>query len=162
MHSYFCVLGFYGIICAACTCCGGPSVLLSNLCLMRSKIIYFHITCRIGVSMVEWVILIIWPLLIDQDRYDFLYSSDYGLNIFIVSIICFLIYTQYLSLFPNFALPHGIPIRSMYGYAFNGELEDLQRYKIPKQSSSKMFSWNNDDPQQSTFPTKIIYGDDGR
>eukprot|EP01084_Bolivina_argentea_P243937 408789_1 len=89
---------------------------------------YAHPDFRVGSSLIEWIIVISFGLFTDGKSYLFL--SNYGLTVFIMGITSFLIYTQYLSLFPNFALPHDVNIRSQYGYALNGELEELQRMKM--------------------------------
>eukprot|EP01084_Bolivina_argentea_P205748 351428_1 len=111
--------------------CYTPAVWLSTLCLCHTRRHYVHISLRIGISMIEWIILIIWAL-VYQERYVFLFSFEHGLSVLILSMICYCIYSQYTNLFPDFSLPHGIGVRSIYGYAFNGELEELQRIKIPK------------------------------
>eukprot|EP01084_Bolivina_argentea_P099881 179476_1 len=128
-----CIYGCIYTFLAPCTCCVGPATILSTLCFLGHDIFYIHMSVRIGLSMLEWIFVIIWPLIfIDADSYDFLYSSSHGLYVFIVGIVCYLIYSQYLYLFPNFELPHGVPVTSRWGYAFNGELEELQRIKMPK------------------------------
>merc|ERR550525_649254 len=50
-----------------------------------------------------------------------------GFTILIVALLLFVVDTQYLYFMPRFALPHGVRIRSKWGYAFNGELEELKR-----------------------------------
>ena len=109
---------------APCCCCYTPSLLISNCCHQRKQKGYRHPSVRIGLSMMEWMIIIIWAL-VDDDKYKLLFSFEHGLFIFILSMICYFIHTQYLYFFPDLSLPHGIPIRSIYGYAFCGELEEL-------------------------------------
>ena len=75
-------------------------------------------------------------------QFMFLFSYHHGLCVFIVSIICYIIYTQYLYLFPHFQLPFNIPIRSRFGYAFTGELEELQRIKEPLVQQTKQEFWD--------------------
>ena len=101
-----------GICCGSCFCCAGAAVLFSTCCLLREEW-YVHMTIRIGVSMLEWTILIIWGS-VDDEKSDYLFSANHGLSIFIISFTCYFIYTQYMTLFPNFKLPHGIPIRSKW------------------------------------------------
>ena len=149
MLIYFCG----GCICGPCTCCIGPAAVMSTLCFRRGERFQMHMSARIGISMMELILLMIWPLF-DQDRGAFLYSPEHGLSIFIVSIICYFIYTQYLYLFPDFELPYGIPVRTIYGYAFTGDLEELQRVK----PATKTFKWNNIDPQKSKFPIINLNG----
>ena len=99
--------------CISLCCC--PCVWLITCCGTRETD-YAHMNLRIGISAVEWMVLIIWAL-VDSERTQFLFSIDYGLMVFVVSIICYFIHTQYLVLFPDFSLPFNIPIRSMHGYA---------------------------------------------
>ena len=136
-----------GICCGSCFCCAGAAVLFSTCCLLREEW-YVHMTIRIGVSMLEWTILIIWGS-VDDKKYHYLFSANHGLSIFIISFICYFTYTQYMTLFPNFKLPHGIPIRSKWGYAFNGELEELKRFKKQTIESNGIAKWNDDDPTES-------------
>eukprot|EP01083_Nonionella_stella_P078363 214412_1 len=112
----------YGV-CWSIWCCYWPSVLLSTLCRARETH-YVHVTFRIGTSLVEWVILIAFAIPGDE-----LFSREYRLTLFIIGCVLFMIYTQYLYLLPNFRLPFGVNIRGKYGYAFRGELEELQRIK---------------------------------
>eukprot|EP01084_Bolivina_argentea_P246936 413171_1 len=131
--------------CLTCCLCYWPSVLLSTWCRCRVGVYYAHPGLRIGASMVEWIILILWALIIDNTRFQYLFSAQHGLYVFVISIICFFIYTQYLSLFPHFALPRGISVRSRFGYAFNGELEELQRIKprLPMTVRQNMYTVNS-------------------
>ena len=149
--SNFCCAIAY-CVCGACCCCIGPATLLSSTCLANQ--FYMHMSARIGLSMTEWIIIIIWPILIEDSRFEFLYSFGYGLHVFILSIVCFIIYSQYLHLFPHFELPFGIPIKSMYGYAFTGELEELQRLK----PNGYTINWDDDDPQKSILPDITLEG----
>eukprot|EP01084_Bolivina_argentea_P132876 234483_1 len=119
--SFFCG----GMFC----CCYTPTVLLSTLCHKREKH-FLPVTFRIGVSFEEWFVIIIWAS-VRPDRGQFLFETQYGLFVFIASIICFVIFSQYLYLFPDFKLPGGVAIRSRWGYAFMGELEELRRIKVP-------------------------------
>ena len=147
-----CIYGFGGLICGPCCCCIGPATVLSTFCFAR-KGFYMHMSARIGLSMAEWSTIMIWPIFVDEASFQFLYSFDYGLYVFFSSISCYLLYSQYLSLFPDFRLPFGIPVRSMYGYAFTGDLVELQRVKPNKQS----FKWE-EDPKQSIFPRIRLNG----
>ena len=128
----FCV----GLFC----CCYTPTVLLTSLCHIREQY-YMHITFRIGISMEEWIVIILWAV-IDEERSKFLFSFNHGLSVFIIGIICFLIYTQYLYFFPKFALPNNIAPRSKFGYAFMGELEELQRLKVPNSYKDDLKYWD--------------------
>ena len=146
-----------GTICGPFLCCIGPATFLSTLCCQRKEF-YMHMSARIGISMTEWITIMIWPLFIDTDSWDFLYSADYGLYVFLISGACYLIYSQYLYLFPQFQLPFDIPIQSMYGYAFTGELEELQRVK----PSRYRFKWDDDNPQRSALPNIKLRGADNK
>eukprot|EP01084_Bolivina_argentea_P205747 351427_1 len=118
-------------------CCYHLAVLMTTLCKLRRNY-YIHINLRIGASLIEWSVLIIWGL-VAEDRFMFLFSPDHGLYVFIVSIACYFAYTQYLCFFPDFSLPCGVSARSKYGYAFYGELAELQRLKIPNTRLEKEF-----------------------
>ena len=119
-----CVLCCRSILCVVtglCFCCYQPTVLVSTRCFNKAEW-YIHTTIRIGISMQEWVVIILWAMM-DQKG---LFSFDHGFSVFITGIACFLIYTQYLYFFPNFSLPHSIAPRSKYGYAF---MENWKSYK---------------------------------
>ena len=141
-----------------CGCCYTPSILLSllsSLCPGKRDRPYAHPSIRIGLSMVEWIFVIIWAIVLPE-RGKFLFSVNYGLAAFIVSGICYFIHSQYLYFFPNFSLPDGVSIRSIFGYAFNGELEEIQRLKQPKQfDDGSSFEWDDDDPANSKLPKWI-------
>merc|ERR1712129_604486 len=53
----------------------------------------------------------------------------HGLYVFVIGLVCYAVYTQYLYFFPNFSLPGDVPARSKWGYAFYGELAELERLK---------------------------------
>eukprot|EP01083_Nonionella_stella_P090537 252902_1 len=85
---------------------------------------------RIGTSFIEIIIIIIWALVVDG-RKKFLLEPEHGLAIFIAMCIFYVIYTQYMALFPNFALPLNVGVRSKWGYAFSNEFGELRKIKIP-------------------------------
>eukprot|EP01084_Bolivina_argentea_P042130 77719_1 len=88
--------------------------------------VYTVPTFRIGISITEFIILIFWAVFNDNgDEPEFLFSSNHGLYIFISTCACFVIYSQYLVLFPNFSLPYGVSARSKFGYAYSNELSEL-------------------------------------
>merc|ERR1712130_244124 len=106
----------------ACCCCYIPSVLLSTLCCFGNNEHYMHPDFRIGISMIEWIILIGFGISDyvnkdDENVTNFLFDQQYGLYVFIVGILFY------------FVLPHKVSIRGKWGYAFNGELEELKRMK---------------------------------
>ena len=123
----------------------------SSLCTFRDAETYKHPGIRIGVSMMEWIFLIIWAISIPA-RSRFLFSFDYGLSVFIASGICYFIHTQYVYFFPNFSLPGKVSTRSIYGYAFNGELKELQRLKVPEKLKQVNMEWDDDNPENSKLP----------
>ena len=150
-----CVGFFMG--CLPCFCCYTPAILLSSLpslCNVGQKSAYKHPSVRMGLSLIEWIFLIIWAISIPE-RSKFLFSSNYGLAVFIVSGICYFIHTQYRYLFPDFSLPHNVSIRSIYGYAFNGELSELQRSKVSKKFERMTMEWDDDNPANSKLPNGI-------
>ena len=146
-----CILFSCGLL--PCCCCYAPAAALATLCNQRDKT-YAHPTLRIGISMMEWIFLIIWAISIPE-RSKFLFSFNYGLGVFIVSGICYFIYTQYMYFFPNFSLPNGVSIRSIYGYAFNGELDEIKRLKVPEISAELDIEWDDDNPANSKLPAGI-------
>ena len=146
--------GFF-LGCMPCFCCYTSATLLSILCWLRKESRPCrHPGIRIGLSMIEWIFLIIWALVF-PDRFKFLFSFQYGLSVFILGVICYLIHSQYLYFFPDFSLPHRTSIRSMYGYAFNGELEEIQRLKVPNKFQSANAEWDDDNPENSKLPAGI-------
>ena len=103
-------------------------VTTSNMCNDKPAKHYFVATVRIGISFVEWIFLILYSIYgANGSRLQFLISMDHGLIVFVVGIVMFIIYTQYLYLFPNFSLPRGVSSLDIEGLAFNGELAELQR-----------------------------------
>eukprot|EP01083_Nonionella_stella_P004482 12983_1 len=111
-----------------CFCCFWPAVVMTRLCSCGDGSHYIHPDFRIGISIMEFIVLILFGLVF-EDKHTFLFTPEHGLTAFIVGGVAFLIYTQYLRLFPNFSLPYGVGIRSRYGYALTGELDELQRIK---------------------------------
>merc|ERR1712013_356346 len=59
-------------------------------------------------------------------------GEEHGLGVFIASLVCFAIFTQYLRMIPKFALPFNVRCRSKWGYAYSGELAELKKIKLPK------------------------------
>ena len=87
---------------------------------------------RISVSFIEIIILIFYGLYGEGgERFDYLFTFEHGLSVFITTCIFYLIYTQYTALFPKFALPLGVNIRSKWGYAYSNELSELKKIKVP-------------------------------
>eukprot|EP01083_Nonionella_stella_P314394 1132398_1 len=120
--------------CLTCCCCFWPVVMMTTLCHFAEDH-YIHVTFRIGISSMEWSVLIFWGLFVENRR-DFLFSMNHGLVVLIISGTCFFIYSQYMFLFPKFTLPKGVAVRSNEGYAFNGELQELQRMRFPAEANT--------------------------
>eukprot|EP01083_Nonionella_stella_P018467 51477_1 len=115
--------------CLSCCFCFWPVVMMTTLCHFTGDH-YIHVTFRICISLMEWLVLIFWGLF-TENRRDFLFSVHHGLVVLIVGATCFFIYSQYMFLFPKFSLPKGVGVRTKEGYAFNGELQELQRVPWP-------------------------------
>ena len=96
---------------------------------------FLYANIRIGMSVVEWIFILIAHFTY-RDDYNYLFSSDHCLDVFGVSIVCFIIYTQFPYLMPDIRLPHSISIRSKLGYAFLGDVNELRRIKLPPISDS--------------------------
>ena len=94
---------------------------------------YMMSSIRIGISLMEWLTLIIVGILIDddviQDKTSYLFKIEHCLYFFIGCLICYVVFTLFPYLMPDLRLPTDIPIRSMHGYAFLGEQTELERLK---------------------------------
>ena len=94
---------------------------------------YYIPNVRIGISMVEFIFLFIYGIYGGNDENkQFLLSSDHGFYILIPTCVFYLIYTQYIILFPNFSLPLGVNARSKWGCAYSNELSELKKMKVIK------------------------------
>eukprot|EP01084_Bolivina_argentea_P034070 63026_1 len=128
-----------GVICSNCCCCTGVAGFIASLSeILRCKtnpslkITWAPIT-KIGFSLYEIIVVIFWALFAKHgERTKFLFSFDHGLGIFIVTIICYLIYSQYRLLFPDFSLPFDVNIRSQWGYALANELSEMKKIRLKK------------------------------
>eukprot|EP01083_Nonionella_stella_P301332 1033156_1 len=117
-----------------CCCIGAASVLasVSLLCTDGGAGISLPPLIRIGTSLYEIIFLLIWAFVgKNGTREDFLLKKEHGLVIFIVTCVCFVIFAQYRILFPDFALPLSVGVRSKWGYAFANELTELQKINVP-------------------------------
>ena len=118
----FCCIGFVSCLIDATVCCA-----------YYPPPHGFTTVSRICTSFVEFVVLIMYGLVAeDGQRRQFLIDADKGLGVFITSLICFFIFSQYLALIPKFALPYNVGSRSKWGYAYSGELTELKKMKLPK------------------------------
>ena len=91
---------------------------------------YIFSSMRIGVSMVEWLVIIFWGLLVTTgvvNDTDYLFSFGHCLGFFIVCLTFFVVYTLFPFLMPDIRLPKAVSIRSIAGYCFLGELTELER-----------------------------------
>jgi len=108
--------------CMTLCCCYIPAALLTTCCCTYAiEDHYIHPRIRIGVSMLEWILIILFGIFLDD--HGFVFFHVYGFSIFIVGIILFLVSSEYLYFMPRFGMPFDVRIRSKWGYAFNGELE---------------------------------------
>ena len=114
-----------------CVCCGCAITPPYKCCLTKKY--YPYSSVRLGISLIEWLTLIIVGIMIDddvvQDKTSYLFKTEHCLFFFIAFLMCFVIFTFYPYLMPDLRLPLNIPIRSMHGYAFLGELTELERLK---------------------------------
>ena len=107
-----------------CVWCGA-AITAPYQCCCRDKVYHFP-SVRIGTSLMEWIILIVFGILIDN-KSSYLLKSEHCLYFFISSLIFYVIFTLYPYLMPDLRLPADIPIRSMHGYAFFGAQAELER-----------------------------------
>merc|ERR1719273_3030663 len=99
----------------------------------KSAILIFVPAFRLSVSYFELLFVIFWAFFAENgSRYAFLFSSDHGLSVFIATCILNVVYCQFPLLFPNFALPQNVNIRSKWGYAYSNELGEMKKIKLPK------------------------------
>ena len=114
------------VFCAFCGCAITPPY----TCCWKEKF-YFFSSIRIGISLMEWIILIIVGILVEydviKDTTKYLFVPQHCLNFFIVFLIFYFVYTFFPYLMPDLRLPAEISIRSMCGYAFLGEITELER-----------------------------------
>eukprot|EP01083_Nonionella_stella_P090535 252898_1 len=129
------------VLCANICCCTGAASALASIpgllpCdFYTGPKISFPPIIRIGTSLNEIIFLVIWAFVGDnRSRITFLLDTEHGLVIFIVTCVCFVIFSQYRILFPNFALPLDVNVRSKWGYAYSNELTELQKIKVPLKS----------------------------
>eukprot|EP01083_Nonionella_stella_P083969 232281_1 len=115
-----------------CWCMGPASALasLSLLCSDGGAEISFPPVIRIGTSLYEIIFILIWAF-VNGSRTPFLMKPEHGFVVFIVTCVCFVIFSQYRILFPDFALPRNVNVRSKWGYAYSNELTELQKIKVP-------------------------------
>eukprot|EP01084_Bolivina_argentea_P063420 115798_1 len=133
-------------------CCLGLSGALSAFSYIircKDKKVPFIPTTRNGISLIEFLIVIFYGIYGENgERQTFLLEFNHGLSIFIAAFVFYIVFTQYLVLFPNFRLPFGVNIRSKWGYAYGNELTELQKIKVPV-TDENIFSvyieWNRSD-----------------
>eukprot|EP01083_Nonionella_stella_P185927 679426_1 len=132
-----CLTGCFFVSLINCLCCMGPAGCLASLSRMcegedEGAEISVPPIIRIGTSLYEIIFLVIWAFVGDNEsRKEFLVEPEHGLVIFIVTCVCFVIFSQYRILFPDFALPLNVNVRSKWGYAYSNELSELQKINVP-------------------------------
>ena len=116
----------YCFFCIYCGCLVTPPY---NGC-CRYKF-YPAASMRIGISLVEWIVLIVIGIFIDNgtiaNKTSYLFEMDHCLLFLIGSLSFYVIYTYFPYLMPDLRLPTDIAIRSMWGYSFLGEITELDR-----------------------------------
>ena len=147
----FCILG-----CCMCAYCG--FLFLPPYCSMKKR--YVFTASRIGLSSIEWIIIVIFGILeymndSDEQPY-YLFNIDHCLSFFIVCTIFLIIYTKFEILMPDIALPLDVPIRSKWGYAFLGDVIELQRLKMSEKFESTAIGYSNGTIEHK-LPPKFHY-----
>ena len=163
-----------GIVCVNYLCCVWLIVPLTAIlrcgCTQKCSKIELFPTVRLGISLTELTIIILFGILTrqnvknenEQDNYLF-YNFDSGLGVFIAVIVAFFIDCCYMRLFPKFKLPKRVPIRSKWGLAFAGELTSLQKLKITRSRSQKFQNahvanfWDDDKRKGEYVGTCAMY-----
>jgi len=138
-----------------CLVCGGWIPLIPVFCslkLAKDKHISFgHIiipTLRIIVSFFELLFIIEWacdvfaPLIGEKHRFEFLFSPDHGLYIFIITCFLFFVYTQFPLFFPKLSLPLNVNVRSKWGYAYSNELGEMENMNVRSWRMKEDEFWN--------------------
>ena len=83
---------------------------------------------RMLMSLSEWIIVITYGISVEQYDNNYLLSSNKSLWFFILSMICFIIYSYfYPLLMPDIRLKDNIAIRSLYGFAYLGNIDELEK-----------------------------------
>eukprot|EP01084_Bolivina_argentea_P082834 149978_1 len=135
--------------------CGGCFVLITisiagvlKICIDLPPICFTPLT-RMHLSFLEFMLVILYGIFGENgDRESFLLSTKHGLGIFIVTCIFYVIWTQYLILFPNVTLPLNVNVRSKWGYAYGNELSELKKLKWNSNRVLVAFMNNNQIFQQ--------------
>eukprot|EP01084_Bolivina_argentea_P109379 195510_1 len=122
--------------CFCCVFCCGLVTSIGGLYSV-GDISYIPVT-KIGMSFGELIFMVLWGNFAENgDRKKFMFDYEYGLYVFIGTIFCYLIYTQYVALFPHFSLPYNVSVRSKWGYAMANELTELQKMNVPSKIIEK-------------------------
>eukprot|EP01084_Bolivina_argentea_P151129 263821_1 len=148
--------------CCCMSCCSFFAALSGILCIGSGEVTFIPLT-RICTSFVQIAFLVLYSFG-KPDRKKFLFEADHGLYVFIVTCVCYLIYTQYMVLFPDFALPFGVSVRSKWGYALANELSELEKIKVPSNkmpyTNSKLMKYKITD--EATFWDEPYQYQDGK
>merc|ERR1712228_263127 len=134
------------LMCLALACCTGglPMILIGLFSILNSiksedadfedmvRSILIP-AMRFNISYFQILFVISWAFFGDNGvRYEFLFSEDYGLYVFIAMCSFFVVYSSFPLLFPNFSLPLNVNVRSKWGYAYSNELGEMKKIKMPK------------------------------
>ena len=110
-----------------CLFCAPIGWLLMRPCCKNE--LFSYAAPRVGMSFVEWGVIILFGYfdLMDKNETNYLFDTDHCLYFFIVSMCMFVVYTQFEFFMPDIRLPNSVSIRSKYGYAFLGDITELER-----------------------------------
>eukprot|EP01083_Nonionella_stella_P267589 903975_1 len=129
-HDHRMITGTYNVF-----CCYWVGYIPSTGC---RRIGYIGPAVRIGLSVMEFTFMILYVVFYDHEaRLEFLVWPEHGLYVFVVTVLCFIVYTQYRLFFPRASLPNNIDPLGRYGAAFNGELEELKKINWEKWDNNK-------------------------
>lgn len=130
-HFEFDSLGRIADYFLCCSCAFLGRLLTFHFCEDRET--YYIVSyIRIGISFIQLNIIVILGILSatdskSADTPNYLFDPAHGLTFWIVTMMCFIIYTQFSRFMPDIRLPDNIPIQSKWGYAFLGDLDELER-----------------------------------
>ena len=141
-------INFY-VACGFCPCFSTGIIATITTWLKTDKI-YFFTTLRIGMSLVELIIISIFGTWYQRKDNNYLWDKNHGFWFFIVSVVFFIIYTQFAYLMPYVKdLPNNLQIRSKWYYAFLGNIRQLG--VIMGQEGKDIQFWNESSPAVTQF-----------
>ena len=166
-----------GVFCVGWVCCGAVSTILTSIMSCGYPCthgdMYLWPTIKLGILFIELLLIIVFGILNEKSESEdkYLFRFEHGFGIFVLCIISYLIDCCYLRLFPNFSLPHTINPRSKWGYAFAGELTELQKLNPVLDDENNYFvqkfvqtgSFPNEPEMKQLFWDEpyLIHDDDG-